>query len=291
MLVMSTSFIIPVYLVVSNWLDHSATDMRAAHHGLILTLVLVQGIVVAGGAVLSSIFARKALRPIRQAHQAQAEFAANAHHQLRTPIAVMQAEVDTALLRKNQQPEDYQRVLHSFGEELRLLRATSEELLLLADGTPANNSHPASDDLVHILRLLERRYKLQVKTVISPDLYTTLSQKELTILVEALFDNAAKHTGMAPQEIIVTVTLRPDKSGVSLEYQDNGQGIVKGEDEQLFDRHFRGTRAVKAQVAGSGLGLAIVAEIVHTHSGTLRAGNLPAGGFRVAMHFPSGAKR
>ncbi|HJQ08627.1 MAG TPA: HAMP domain-containing sensor histidine kinase [Candidatus Saccharimonadales bacterium] len=290
MLIMSTSFIVPVYLVVSNWLDHS-TDMRQAHHGLILTLVLVQAIVVAVGAALSLAFARKALRPIRKAHQAQADFAANAHHQLRTPIAVMQAEIDTALLRKDQQPKDYQRTLKSLLDELRTLRTTSEQLLLQADGVTAKSAHQTSKDIADAVVALERRYVLPINADISPDVATTLSLDELMICLEILLENAQKHAGKPAEALQIELRLDQQDNAACLIYRDNGQGIARGEEKAIFERNTRGRQAIKNKVQGSGLGLAILSDIISSHKGTLTASNVPTGGLEIVISLPQTPKR
>lgn len=294
MLLMGASFMVTSYTVSTTWLGESSEELHQVHRDrldLILALLTVQGIILAIGIVLSLLFARRALRPIRQAHQAQADFAANAHHQLRTPVAVMQAEVDTALLRKNQRPEDYKRTLKSMLDELHLLRTTSERLLLQADGTAPNGTYHTSQDVTDVLPILARRYQVQVSTAITPGLATSVSRDQLAICLESLLDNTAKHAGKPLKDLAVHITLEKRGNTANLIYRDNGKGIAAGEEKRIFKRNFRGKRALQNEVQGSGLGLAILAEIITFHKGTVKAANVRTGGLQITANIPLAAKR
>lgn len=286
MLLMSTGFVAAAFFAVTTWLEGSAHPMLEKNHpALFMTLILTQGIILAIGAVLSLFFARRVLRPIRRAHQAQADFAANAHHQLRTPIAIMQAEIDTALVRPGQKLEDYRRVLDSIGDELRLLRTTSEQLLVQAEGAPvkvkAINLSQAAETA---LQQLQPRYNLEISRAITPDIQSTFSTEELIILFEILLDNTQKHVGKVVKDIKVKVTLTTTDSKIRLIYTDNGQGVTAGDEKQLFKREFRGRNT---KTDGNGLGLAIAADLVALHKGTISAHNLPAGGLAFVISLPS----
>jgi signal transduction histidine kinase len=295
MLFMSTGFIVTAYLAATSWLGQPAEVLRQRHGNrgdLMVALVVVQGLMLVLGALLSFLFAKRALRPIRSAHQAQAEFAANAHHQLRTPIAVMQAEVDTALLRKYQQPDDYRRTLKNLLDELRLLRATSEQLLVQADGDvmPAE-AYRTSEDIKRVISLLEQRHKVPILAAIAPGLYTTLSQEELAICFETLLDNSKKYAGKRPKDLRVNLTLEKYGNIIRLTFSDNGKGVLAGEEKWIFERSFRGERALKGSIRGSGLGLSILADIVRLHKGVVAAANLFPNGLQITADIPPARKR
>lgn len=287
MLLMSTSFAGAAYFAATTWLERgSHAQLEMDHQALFLALLGAQAVILLIGAGLSLIFAKRVLRPIRRAHQVQADFAANAHHQLNTPIAVMQAEVDTALLRKGSQ--DYKQVLSSIHDELSILRTTSERLLLLADDNEQKTIHSTSDDLSGLLAHLKKRYSVQIKTSITPDLQTTLTQDELTIILDTLCENTVKHAGIPLKDIVVMIALRPTDHSIKLIYADNGKGVMPGEEKRLFERNFRGKRAGKD---GSGLGLSIVAEIAKTHNGGAKASSHTGGGLQITLDLAFNQKR
>jgi len=286
MLLMSTSFAGAAYFAVTTWLERSPhAAMEQNHQTLFVALFVAQAIILIVGAALSLVFAKKVLRPIRRAHQAQADFAANAHHQLRTPIAIMQAEVDTALLRPNVQNKQ---TLESIRDELQVLRTTSERLLQLADSSERKTLLPTSDDLTRLLDQLKKRPAFTIKSAITPGISTTLNEDELLIILETLFENATKHAGIVPSDMTVVIALKATEQSVKLTYADNGKGVMLGEEKQLFDRNFRGKRAAKD---GSGLGLSIIADIVTAHNGTAKASNRPDGGLQIVLQFPKKQKR
>lgn len=283
MLLMSTSFAGAAYFAATTWLERGshAQQMEMNHQTLFLALLGAQAIILFVGAGLSLIFAKRVLRPIRRAHQAQTDFAANAHHQLNTPIAVMQAEVDTALLRKD--PQDYKQILSSLQDELSILRTTSERLLLLADDTQQKTLHPTSEDLSGLIAHLKKRYGLQIKTSVTPDLQTTLTGDELTIILDTLCENTVKHAGIPLKDTITVIALRSTNHGVKLIYADNGLGVLAEEEKQLFERDFRGKRVGGD---GNGLGLSIVAEIAKTHNGSVKASSHTGGGLQITLDLP-----
>jgi len=286
MLLMSSSIMLAAYWAATRWFAHNPAPVQAMHGELLIMLLGVQAVVVGVGTVLSVAFARKALQPIRQAHQAQADFAANAHHQLRTPIAVMRAEIDTALLRKPLGVTDKQ-LLQSLAEELQLLQVTSEKLLLLADGRRPDERHDIADGIRWAVRTLRARYPFAVTVHADPDVYTTLSKEELATMLEALLDNTMKHSGRSPDETKVTIKLRSLKKTVRLTYADNGRGVPDKDEKRLFERHYRGEQSRRDKTVGRGIGLSIVGAIVRSHQGTVWAGNSSQGGLRLTFLLPS----
>jgi len=275
MLLISSSFMLPAYFIFSGQLDRPAEQQ--AHDQLIIMLVSVQAVIITIGTVFSLVFAKKVLAPIRKAHTAQAEFASNAHHQLRTPLTIMRAEIDTLLLNKNSSRENYNKTLQSIREEIDLLGETSENLLALADAAAQGQqlvTQPTSRQLNQILRQFQKRYPIQIKADIDPDLETTLNQQELVIILENLIDNTIKHAG---KPTYVEVSLKQGERGVELTFSDDGSGVKKGEEKKLFGRHYSGD-------SGSGLGLAMVADIVHARKGTVHAGNRKSGGLQITLH-------
>jgi signal transduction histidine kinase len=139
--------------------------------------------------------------------------------------------------------------------------------------------------------MLKRRYNLQISTNIAPELYTSISQEELAICLETLLDNSKKYAGKSPEDLETHITLEQYGSAVQLTYHDNGKGIAAGEEKHIFERYFRGKRAVKSQIQGNGLGLAILADAIKAHKGTLAAANLPHGGLQVVISLPLATKR
>src|SRR5690606_27239432 len=95
-------------------------------------LVYLNCIVLAAGGVGAYFLARRTLRPIEEAHEAQSRFTSDASHELRTPLAAMKAELEVTLLSKELDEAETREVLESSLEEVEKLTRLSDLLLKLS---------------------------------------------------------------------------------------------------------------------------------------------------------------
>jgi len=226
----------------------------------------------------------------------QQRFLANAAHQLRTPLAGLQAHIEIALAQLGKSPS--QSVSDETGAQLEQVhRATirtarlATQLLALAraepggyrgdDFSPVNLRavvEDAADEWVHraLAKEIDLGFELADATV----------QGDPLLLREALVNlvhNAVEYT---PNGGRVTVRTGVRNGQPFLQVDDDGPGIPAGEREQVLERFYRvqGTAGT-----GSGLGLAIVREIVTAHHASLAIGAGESGrGCRVELTFPHG---
>ena len=96
-----------------------------------------------------------------------------------------------------------------------------------------------------------------------------------------LLDNALK---FSPPGSPIAITAWTGDGAARLAVADHGPGLAPGEEEQVFEKLRRGSRA--AQVPGAGLGLAICRSILQAHGGTIVAANRPEGGLQVTLTLP-----
>jgi signal transduction histidine kinase len=101
-----------------------------------------------------------------------------------------------------------------------------------------------------------------------------------------LLSNAWKYSG-ANKEIHCTARATSDKE-IEIVVQDNGPGIPGHEQENVFDKFWRGQDAVESGTPGSGLGLAIVHGIVKVHRGRIELHSPGGGGTAFHVHLPRG---
>ena len=124
--------------------------------------------------------------------------------------------------------------------------------------------------------------KFHVKTEVAPDLPTVVADEALLQRVFAsLVGNVAKHT---PVGTHVTVAARLDGDHVEASVEDDGPGLPKGREEEIFESFTRGER--QATRRGAGLGLAISRAIVEAHGGTIRAEGGRPRGTRIVIRIP-----
>jgi len=253
----------------------------------LLVAELVFGVILAAAVFAgATVVGLRASAPSELVRRRQAEFTADASHELRTPISVIEAEVELALDRPRD-PAAYRDVLQRVGRESTRLRRIVEDLLWLARA----DSDPAPDHLDHVADVAEvvescverfsalaatHRVTLSARRVGSGP-FTVQAQPELIDrLAGVLIDNACKFAGQGGQ---VEVSVRDWGNRVDLRVDDSGPGIPEDERDAVFDRFHRATDAV----AGTGLGLAIADSVVRSTQGNWGIGVAELGGARMEI--------
>ncbi|HET7684833.1 MAG TPA: HAMP domain-containing sensor histidine kinase [Candidatus Limnocylindria bacterium] len=268
-------------------LDNRAAEQRVL--ATALAVLLIGGLVVVGASIaFGFLYAGRALVPIRDSLRRQREFAADASHELRTPITVIRASAD--YLRRSPALADGEAaaaVADISAESERMTRLVDELLLLArADSDAVELRHEPVDltdvagaALRGLARLAEERdVRLQlsgepVRVAGDPD--------RLRQLVAILVDNAIRHS---PAHSAVSVRVAHDGRNAAVTVTDAGPGIRPDDLPRLFDRFFRGAGAPSG---GSGLGLAIARWIADRHGGSLSAANVPGGGAAFTLTLPA----
>ena len=253
--------------------------------GAILAIAVFAGATVVG---------LRASAPSELVRRRQAEFTADASHELRTPISVIEAEVGLALDRPRE-PAAYQEVLGRVWQESQRLRGIVEDLLWLAraDNEPVPSDPDDVTDVAATTEACVQRFaavaatrgmRLTVRRV-GADSFTVQAPPDwIDRLAGVLIDNACKFAGDAGQ---IDVSVRTSGGRVHLRVDDSGPGIPPGERDAVFDRFHRATNSV----AGTGLGLAIADSVVRGTHGTWDIGAADLGGARMEVWWRRAAPR
>ena len=222
---------------------------------------------------------------LAEASERQQEFVADAAHQLRTPLAALQAQVEAA--RGEALPPHLASTVEQLHAATRRAAHLARQLLTLASVDPtaerpfapqaADLAELAQRDLADWVRRADARgidlgFELEPAPArVEPELVQELAAN--------LLDNAVKYT---PRGGIVTLRTGRHEGCAFLEVQDNGSGIPEAERERVFERFHR----VKGTAGpGAGLGLAIVREIAKRHGARLSLSQPAVGGTRVRAEF------
>jgi two-component system sensor histidine kinase BaeS len=210
---------------------------------------------------------------------------ADVAHELRTPIAIMQAETE-ALADGLISPSPS--ALSSLNEEAVRLARMVEDLQTLASAEAAGlDLQPRPLDLGRVAAdaadSLSRRFQasgveLEQQLPPTPALG---DPRRLHQVVTNLLDNAAKYT---PPGGTVTVRSGTEDGDAVLEVTDTGPGIPPDERALVWDRFYRGRSGRFAD--GSGIGLAVVKELVDAHGGRITIGEANGGGARFTVRLP-----
>ncbi len=217
---------------------------------------------------------------------AQRRFVSNAAHQLRTPLAAMQVELESSL--RQQDPQAQQLALSGTLAGLSRLQHLVNQLLLLSRSEDAQGASLPLQvlDVASLARTVVERYADRALAAgvdlgyEGPDEGVPV-QGDAPLLREALgnlLDNALRYGAMRG---MITLSVQRDADGVQVWVDDDGAGIDAAERGRVTERFYRAS----SQGDGCGLGLAIVAEIAQRHDAGLEIGSAPMGGARVGMRF------
>ena len=232
--------------------------------------------------VVSYLLSGWALRPVARAWEQQRRFVSDASHELKTPLAVILANVQI-LERESGVDESAQHWVASTREEATHMKQLVDDLLTLARADESNDAPSPADaraveevDLTDLVSgcclefdavAFERGCKIQ--TSLLPQVRAQVRPEDYRRVVRTLLDNATKY---AREGTTVRVALGREGKRSRLAVGNCGETISPEELEHLFDRFYRTDRArERTGEGGFGLGLAIAKSLVESAGGTIRA--------------------
>jgi signal transduction histidine kinase len=223
------------------------------------------------------------LERIDKAFASVRAFTGNASHELRTPISLLRAEIDIALMRPRD-PDEYRATLLRLNEEAVRMTNLVENLLSLAraDGG-AETIGMAPFELSSLLQSAKRAWTGSMQRAML-DFHVEIPAVPIQLLgdpgavqrlLSILLENATKYT---PPGGSVTVCARCADSQAVISVRDTGVGISAEDLPRIFDRFYRGTQACDPLPRGSGLGLALAKWIADRHGTKLTVESCPGQG-------------
>ena len=234
-----------------------------------------------------SVSYNRMLERLSDAFEIQRQFTANAAHELRTPLALMQVQLD--LYHSNSHPgndADTVQMIKMVTEQNDRLNKMVKTLLDMSElQTVGRDDEIILDALVdEVLEDLEPLAEGKNIRLIGKCKDITMVGSDILIyrLVYNLVENAIKYNHSGGQ---VTVTADRKENHVYLSVKDTGTGIPEELKERVFEPFFRVDKSRSRELGGVGLGLALVREIVRVHDGSITVKSNPSGGtiFEVVL--------
>jgi two-component system sensor histidine kinase ArlS len=234
-----------------------------------------------------SVSYNRMLERLSDAFEIQRQFTANAAHELRTPLALMQVQLD--LYHSNSHPDndaDTVQMIQMVTEQNDRLSKMVKTLLDMSElQTVGRDDEIILDALVdEVLEDLEPLAEGKNIRLIGKCKDITMVGSDILIyrLVYNLVENAIKYNHSGGQ---VTVTADRKEKHVYLSVEDTGTGIPEELKERVFEPFFRVDKSRSRELGGVGLGLALVREIVRVHDGSITVKSNPSGGtiFEVVL--------
>ena len=214
------------------------------------------------------------------------ELVAWASHDLRTPLANMQAMLE-ALEDGLGEPEEYVPVLL---EQVRVLSLLVDDLFELARidaGALTLEMHrlPVAPVVSSSLRGVEAEARSRHVTLaaeVEDDVTARFAPEKVERVLMNLLTNALRHT---PSDGVVAVRVEPHAGEVRVAVEDTGEGLDGEAQERMFERFWRGDQSRSSR--GAGLGLAIARGLVEAHGGRIWAEDREGGGARICFTLPA----
>ena len=240
-----------------------------------IKVVIISSIIVSGiGIILIYILSKKIacliVKPVEETFNKQIDFISDASHELKTPLAVIQANSDVleGEIGKNKWLTYIQNETDNMGKLI-------SELLLLTkienvDKLRKPEKFNMSDHIELIVSsfesmAFEKNVKLENK--IQKDIVTeTFNKDDITHILSTLIDNAIKHT---EEKKKVIIELKKNKDKIIIDVKNKGEEITVSEREKIFDRFYRIDKSRNRNEKRYGLGLSIAKATVLKNNGTI----------------------
>jgi signal transduction histidine kinase len=220
--------------------------------------------------------ARLSMQPVHLSYQHMEQFTADAAHELRSPLSVLRAIVQTALRSESLSPQELQETLQILDRQSQRLSILVQDLLLLSQ--IEQSAKEFEFRLCCLNEIIENLSNELMSIAVDYDIIFTHhfqvshavnivgDADQLYRAIANLIGNALNYT---PAKGRVTVILDMGSTHAIIHVKDTGIGISPEEQERIFDRFYRINQTRSFRQGGSGLGLAIAQAIAHRHHGSL----------------------
>lgn len=227
------------------------------------------------------------LAEVQHSFQIQKQFSADAAHELRTPLAVLQTKIDVFAMDKTLDSE-MQIFMNTLREQVERLTALIDDLLLFSKDLPLENMEtvhlqPLLIDVINELTELAEEKNIEITLNCSNE--TVHGQDRLLERVfYNLLENAVKYSS---DGTTISISVKKEAGKTVVTFADQGEGIPDDYRKDIFEPFFRIDKSRSRSVGGNGLGLAVCRKILNRHQAEISAAaNVPKGSV-FQIKFPS----
>lgn len=228
----------------------------------------------------------------KQADQMREDFVANFSHEVRTPLTILNGQMQTLkqnLEKSKDFDSEFKPVFEKIDNNSRRLISLFNDLLRLSS---VEKKKDIFKEEVHIEPVVEGlaeelstnyphkaiKFNFQMKTTMFYVDYNLFEQVMINLI-----DNAYKYLGALGT---VTISTYTEGNFNVMEIKDDGMGIPVDQQHRIFERFFRVDASRSSEIAGTGLGLSIVKHIMQKHDGRIKVSSIPSQGTTFTLSFP-----
>ena len=252
-----------IFLDCTRDLDSFTAFLRMSMAVSALGWLLVFALVV--------VLSRFAVKPIVEGYEKQKRFITDASHEIKTPLAVIQASNEVLEIEHGE--DEWTR---SIGDQVSRLSALTERLVFLARMDEGSSTlemgdvrlSDVVDATVELYRPVAESRGKRLSADIAPGVGCRGDRVALSQLMELLLDNATRY---AADGSVIEVRLSQRGRQREIEVSNACEAMPRGDLDRLFERFYRDDASRSSQTGGSGVGLSVVRAIAEAHGGTARA--------------------
>ena len=234
--------------------------------------IMISIIIGALGIIIIFVIAKKIstiiVQPVENTFEKQKQFISDASHELKTPLAVIEANADVL-----QDKVGENKWITYIQNEVQSMNKLVNDLLVLARMENKNISNNQKFNLskevemsVSVFESMMYEKKITLETNINEGIEFNGDKEDIKHIISILIDNAIKHTEEKGKIIINTVK---EKNNIKIEVKNQGKPIPEEERQKIFERFYRVDKARSRSEKRYGLGLSIAKGIVEKYNGTI----------------------
>lgn len=250
------------------------TSQQGILTSMIYIFLIVAIIMVIFIYFISRFFANRSIKPVQDAFDKQQQFIADASHELKTPLTVINTNVDLLLSNSHDTISNQSKWLYYIKSQSERMSKLTNDLLYLTQMDASDNKMNFADfDLSEIvenvilpLEAVIFEHNISLNYEIEPGLITNGNSEQLREAIMILLDNALKYTNEAGS---VNISLKKHYNELQFIITNTGKGIPSEDLDRIFDRFYRTDKSRTRNSGGYGLGLAIAKSIINNHKGRI----------------------
>lgn len=243
---------------------------------LLVTFLVVGFFMLFVITAISLYFTDRAIRPIREAWDKQKQFVTDASHELKTPLAIINANADALLANEEDTIKSQRKWLNYMRSEISRMGKLIGDLLYLAKIEDAQETgivvsfdiSQMVNDMILSMEAMIFEKNVNLTYEIAPDILFKGNEAEIRRVLVILFDNAVKYTNQSGS---IHLMLSLGRHQIEFRIRNTCQEIPNDELSLLFDRFYRTDPSRNSETGGYGLGLPIAKEMVEKAGGKIFA--------------------